>query len=146
MTDTAHPAATVHAAFARHIAAALDALEAAGTLPAGLPRAAVTVEPPRDVTHGDLSTNAAMVLAKPAGTNPRALAEALVAELAKIPQVASATIAGPGFLNFHITKNTLGNLLHELLNDEPLLIFFQSYQPLLKPVRLNHLVLLQQHE
>ena len=104
MTDTAHPAATVHAAFARHIAAALDALEAAGTLPAGLPRTAVTVEPPRDVTHGDLSTNAAMVLAKPAKTNPRALAEALVAELAKIPQVASATIAGPGFINLKLTR------------------------------------------
>ena len=104
MTDTAHPAATVHAAFARHIAAALDALEAAGTLPSGLPRAAVTVEPPRDVTHGDLSTNAAMVLAKPAGTNPRALAEALVAELAKIPQVASATRAGPGFINLKLTR------------------------------------------
>jgi arginyl-tRNA synthetase len=60
---------TLHAAFAGHVAAALDALEAAGTLPAGLNRAAVTVEPPRDVTHGDLATNAAMVLAKPAGTN-----------------------------------------------------------------------------
>ena len=83
MTDTM----TLHAAFARHIATALDALEAAGTLPAGLNRSAVAVEPPRDPSHGDLATNAAMVLAKPAGLNPRALAEALVSELTKLPGV-----------------------------------------------------------
>ena len=105
MTETKLAPATVHATFARHIAAALDALEAAGTLPAGLPRASVTVEPPRDVTHGDLATNAAMVLAKPAKTNPRALAEALVGELTKIPQVASASIAGPGFINLTLTRD-----------------------------------------
>ena len=94
---------TLHAAYAGHVSAALDALEAAGTLPAGLPRGNVTVEPPRDPAHGDLSTNAAMVLAKPAGTNPRALAEALVAELAKLPDVTEATIAGPGFINLRLT-------------------------------------------
>ena len=98
MTDTL----TLHAAFARHIATALDALEAAGTLPAGLPRSAVAVEPPRDVSHGDLATNAAMVLAKPAGMNPRALAEMLVAELTKLPGVTSAEIAGPGFINLRL--------------------------------------------
>jgi arginyl-tRNA synthetase len=93
---------TLHAAFAGHVAAALDALEAAGTLPAGLSRGAVAVEPPRDPSHGDLATNAAMVLAKPAGMNPRALAEALVAELAKAPAVTAAEIAGPGFINLRI--------------------------------------------
>lgn len=93
---------TLHAAFAGHVAAALDALEAAGTLPAGLSRAAVAVEPPRDPSHGDLATNAAMVLAKPAGMNPRALAEALAAELAKIPSVTAAEIAGPGFINLRL--------------------------------------------
>ena len=95
-------AQTIHAAFVGHIAAALDALEAAGTLPGGLNRAAVTVEPPRDPSHGDLATNAAMVLAKPAGMNPRALAELLVAELLKVPGVASAEIAGPGFINLRV--------------------------------------------
>ncbi|MEY4238117.1 MAG: hypothetical protein RL339_718 [Pseudomonadota bacterium] len=95
-------ALTIHAAFAGHISAALDALEAAGTLPGGLNRGSVTVEPPRDVTHGDLSTNAAMVLAKPAGLNPRALAEALVTELLKVPGVTSAEIAGPGFINLRV--------------------------------------------
>ena len=93
---------TIHAAFVGHIAAALDALEAAGTLPGGLNRAAVTVEPPRDPSHGDLATNAAMVLAKPAGMNPRALAEALVGELTKVPGVTSAEIAGPGFINLRV--------------------------------------------
>ena len=58
------PANTLHAAFAGHVAAALAALEAAGTLPAGLNHAAVTVEPPRDPSHGDLATNVAMVLTK----------------------------------------------------------------------------------
>lgn len=96
------PATTLHAAFAAHVAAALAALEAAGTLPAGLNHAAVTVEPPRDPAHGDLATNAAMVLAKPAGMNPRALAEALVGELTKLPQVTEAQIAGPGFINLRV--------------------------------------------
>ncbi len=93
---------TIHAAFVGHISAALDALEQAGTLPGGLNRAAVTVEPPRDPSHGDLATNAAMVLAKPAGMNPRALAEALVTELVKVPGVSSADIAGPGFINLRV--------------------------------------------
>ena len=102
---------TLHAAFARDVGAALDALELAGTLPAGLSRAAVAVEPPRDPAHGDLSTNAAMVLAKPARTNPRGLAEALAGELGKLPQVASAEIAGPGFINLRLAS---GSWLDEL--------------------------------
>ena len=102
---------TLHAAFVGHIATALDALESAGTLPAGLNRAAVAVEPPRDPSHGDLATNAAMVLAKPAGTNPRQLAELLVAELVKIPAVSGAEIAGPGFINLRVDRSAwLGEL------------------------------------
>jgi arginyl-tRNA synthetase len=94
---------TLYAAFTGHLHAALDALEAAGTLPAGLKRSAITVEPPRDTSHGDLSTNAAMVLAKPAGLKPRDLAEALVAELGKLDSVTSAEIAGPGFINLRLS-------------------------------------------
>ena len=94
---------TLYTRFAAHVAAALDTLVAAGTLPADLDRRNVTVEPPRDVTHGDLATNAAMVLAKPAKTNPRALAEALAAELGKLDEVAEATVAGPGFINLRLT-------------------------------------------
>ena len=96
---------TLYAAFIGHLNAALDSLEAAGTLPVGLARGAITVEPPRDPAHGDLSTNAAMVLAKPAGMNPRALAEALTAELAKLRQVTAAEIAGPGFINLRIADS-----------------------------------------
>ncbi|MGB7654712.1 MAG: arginine--tRNA ligase [Novosphingobium sp.] len=95
-------AQTLYTAYTGHLHTALDALEAAGTLPAGLSRGNVTVEPPRDPSHGDLATNAAMVLAKGAGTNPRALAEALVAELVKAPHVTSAEIAGPGFINLRL--------------------------------------------
>ncbi|MET3437686.1 arginine--tRNA ligase [Sphingomonas sp. NCPPB 2930] len=94
---------TLYTRFAAHIDAALDTLVAAGTLPGGLDRRNVTVEPPRDASHGDLATNAAMVLAKPAGTNPRALAEALAAELGKLDEVDSVAVAGPGFLNMRLT-------------------------------------------
>ena len=66
---------TLYAAFAARIDAALATLEQEAVLPPGVSRGAVSVEPPRDSTQGDLSTNAAMVLAKPAATNPRALAE-----------------------------------------------------------------------
>lgn len=97
---------TLYAAFAGHLSAALDALEAAGTLPGGLKRGAITVEPPRDPSHGDLSTNAAMVLAKPAGLKPRDLAEALVTELSKLASVTSAEIAGPGFINLRLSSAT----------------------------------------
>ena len=93
---------TLYAAYAGHLHTALDALEAAGTIPAGLNRVPITVEPPRDPSHGDLATNAAMVLAKPAGMNPRALAEGLVGELTKVPGVVSAEIAGPGFINLRL--------------------------------------------
>ena len=93
---------TLFTRFTAHVDAALDALTAAGTLPADLDRRNVTVEPPRDATHGDLATNAAMVLAKPAGTNPRVLAEALAGELRALPEVAEVSVAGPGFINLRL--------------------------------------------
>ncbi|MGN5374378.1 arginine--tRNA ligase [Sphingomonas hankookensis] len=97
---------TLYPRFFAHLDRALDTLVARGDLPAGLERRAITVEPPRDTTHGDLSTNAAMVLAKPAKTNPRALAELLVAELGGLPEVASVSVAGPGFINLTLTDDT----------------------------------------
>jgi arginyl-tRNA synthetase len=93
---------TIFVKFAAHVDHALDGLVQAGKLAANLDRSNVTVEPPRDASHGDLSTNAAMVLAKPAGTNPRSLAELLVLELEKIDGVAGVEIAGPGFLNIRL--------------------------------------------
>jgi arginyl-tRNA synthetase len=97
---------TLYSRFAAHIDAALDALTATGDLPSGLARGAVTVEPPRDASHGDLATNAAMVLAKPAQTNPRALADKIAAELGKLDEVASVAVAGPGFINMTLTDDT----------------------------------------
>jgi arginyl-tRNA synthetase len=91
---------TLYKTFTAHLGAVLDTVDAV----AGLDRKNVTVEPPRDASHGDLSTNAAMVLAKGAGMNPRALAELLVPRLALLDDVASAEIAGPGFINLRLTQ------------------------------------------
>jgi arginyl-tRNA synthetase len=95
---------TLHARFAAHLDALLDALEAQGALAPGIERGAVAVEPPRDPAHGDLATNAAMVLAKRAGTNPRALAEAILPKLVGVEGVAGAEIAGPGFINIRLDR------------------------------------------
>ena len=73
----------------------------------GLDRNAVAVEPPRDPAHGDLATNAAMVLAKRAGTNPRALAELIAPKLEAIPTVTAVEIAGPGFINMRLSRDAL---------------------------------------
>ncbi len=84
----------------------LEAMMAAGELPVGLDLARVAVEPPRDASHGELSTNAAMVLAKPASKPPRSLAEALVQRLKAHPLVTEASIAGPGFVNWRLAPET----------------------------------------
>ena len=84
----------------------LDDLVAEGRIPAELGRKAVAVEPPRDPSHGDLATNAAMVLAKGAGTNPRALAELLKPRLEALPAVVSVEIAGPGFINLRLADDS----------------------------------------
>ena len=107
---------TLYARFAAHLDALLDALEADGQLPAGLKRNAVAVEPPRDPSHGDLATNAAMVLAKPAGTNPRALAELIAPRLAALDEVAGAEIAGPGFINIRLDRNVWEEELRAILD------------------------------
>lgn len=75
----------------------------------------VTVEPPRDPAHGDLATNAAMVLSKAAGENPRSLAERLAAELEKDPDVAKVTVAGPGFVNLSFSSRFWQARLGEML-------------------------------
>ena len=89
---------TLYRDFAAHLDAALDRIP----MLAGAARSNVTVEPPRDPAHGDLSTNAAMVLAKRAGVAPRVLAEALKVELELVPGVTAVEIAGPGFLNMRL--------------------------------------------
>ncbi|MEL6837706.1 MAG: arginine--tRNA ligase [Pseudomonadota bacterium] len=95
----------------------IDQLVADGTLPDGLTTAAVTVEPPRDAAHGDMATNAAMVLAKPAKMNPRAIAEALAARLQADPQIAVAEVAGPGFLNMRLVPEVWQGVVKAALTD-----------------------------
>ena len=106
---------TLYARFAAHLDAILDALEADGSLPAGLDRKPVAVEPPRDPSHGDLATNAAMVLAKRAGTNPRALAGLIAPRLEELEDVAGAGIAGPGFINIRLVPSVWQEELRAIL-------------------------------
>ena len=89
----------IFAAILDKVRAANDALVADGVLPAGIDQSRIVVEPPRESAHGDMATNAAMVLAKDAGTKPRALAEAIAAKLRGDELVAKAEVAGPGFIN-----------------------------------------------
>ena len=84
------------------ILSTLEEMVAAGVLPQGLSYDAITAEPPRDGTHGDMATNAAMVLAKPAGMKPRDIAEGLAERLVADPRITSADVAGPGFLNLRL--------------------------------------------
>jgi arginyl-tRNA synthetase len=81
---------------------ALEAMQTAGKLPADLDFANVAVEPPRDAAHGDMATNAAMVLAKPAKMKPRDIADALAVHLVSDARIESAEVAGPGFLNMRL--------------------------------------------
>ncbi|MBL8650197.1 MAG: arginine--tRNA ligase [Sphingopyxis sp.] len=97
---------TLFARFTDHIGAALDTLAAKGALPAGLDRRSISVEPPRDPSHGDVATNAAMVLSKPAGLNPRVLADLLVTELGALDDVTAASVAGPGFINLRLVDDS----------------------------------------
>ena len=94
----------------------LTAMVADGVLPGGLDFANVTVEPPRDPLHGDMATNAAMVLAKPAGQKPRDIAQALATRLTGDPRVASAEVAGPGFLNLRLTNSVWQRLPQVILS------------------------------
>jgi arginyl-tRNA synthetase len=89
----------IFAAVLDKVRAANDALIADGVLPAGIDQSRIVVEPPRESAHGDMATNAAMVLAKGAASNPRALAEAIAAKLRADDIVAKAEVAGPGFIN-----------------------------------------------
>ena len=85
--------------FTQHVRAVVERLHKAGAFAAPPDLARIVVEPPREASHGDLATNAAMALAKEAGLKPRELAEKIAAELAKLPEVTKTEIAGPGFIN-----------------------------------------------
>jgi arginyl-tRNA synthetase len=91
--------------FRQMIVAEIDALVAVGDLPADLDTSRVSAEPPREASHGDIATNAAMVLAKPAGLAPRAIADKLAVRLANLAEVTGVEIAGPGFINLKIADH-----------------------------------------
>jgi arginyl-tRNA synthetase len=93
----------------------LDDLVADGVLPAEINRKAVAVEPPRDPSHGDLATNAAMVLAKGAGTNPRSLADSIRLKLGALPDVTSVEVAGPGFINLRLADGAWRSELEAII-------------------------------
>ncbi|MFN6924276.1 MAG: arginine--tRNA ligase [Tabrizicola sp.] len=97
------------------VVAELQGLMAEGALPAGLDLAGVAVEPPRDQGHGEMATNAAMVLAKPAGMAPRAIADLLAVKLMEDPRIAGADVAGPGFLNLRLEPAAWQGLVREVL-------------------------------
>ena len=93
----------------------LDSMVAAGELPSNLDTSGVTVEPPRDPLHGDMATNAAMVLAKVAKKNPREIAEKLAKRLASLDIVDSSEVAGPGFLNLRINVKVWQSIFNKVL-------------------------------
>ena len=131
------------------VVAALGRLEARGALPAGLDTSRVTAEPPKDAAHGDVSTNAAMVLAKPAGQKPRDLAEALAAELGGVRSVTAVEVAGPGFINLRLADDfwraRLGDVLRagtsygdsDLGRGEPVNVEYVSANPT-GPLHVGH--------
>jgi arginyl-tRNA synthetase len=96
----------------------LTELTAEGVLPEGLSFDNVAVEPPRDASHGDMATNAAMVLAKPAKSNPRAIAQALADKLSADPRIDSVDVAGPGFINLRLSQDIWGGLVTSILTDD----------------------------
>jgi arginyl-tRNA synthetase len=108
---------SLYAQYAALLDEVLDELVSEGALPEGIERRNVTVEPPRDPAHGDLATNAAMVLAKAAGTNPRALAEAIKPKLEALPPVTSVEVAGPGFINIRLTPDAWRDELRTILRE-----------------------------
>ncbi len=96
---------------------AIAQLQAQGTLPEGLDLGPVTVEPPRDPLHGDMATNAAMVLAKPAKMKPRDIAEVLAPLIAADERVMAAEVAGPGFLNLRLAPSVWQHVAQSVLTE-----------------------------
>ncbi|HZT48390.1 MAG TPA: arginine--tRNA ligase [Hyphomicrobiaceae bacterium] len=107
--------ALVHA----RILSALKALQAEGQLPAGLDFAKVEVAPPREASHGDLATNAALVLAKAAAMKPRDIAERLAARLESDADIERVEVAGPGFLNLSFRPAFWQGVVAAILKEGP---------------------------
>lgn len=103
------------------LAAAVATLQSQQTLPADLP-VRIQLDRPRDKSHGDFATNLALLLAKPAGMNPRALAEAIIAAIPSNQLVAKTDVAGPGFINFTFNQQQLLQQLERAYRDDKLAV------------------------
>ncbi len=127
--------------FLGHISSVVSSLVQTGNAATQFDPKKITVEPTRDVSHGDLATNVAMILAKPLGMNPRELAEKIVGDLKKIPDIEKLEIAGPGFINMTLTPQFWHKQLRDALEkkerygdsvlgkNEPLNVEFVSVNP-----------------
>jgi arginyl-tRNA synthetase len=116
MIDQAAPPHLFANVLAR-VHAVCGALAAEGGWPAGIDLARVVVEPPRDAAHGDMATNAAMVLAKEARAKPRELAEQIAARLRADDLIASVDVAGPGFINLTLKASAWSDALRTVLRE-----------------------------
>lgn len=105
----------VFSQFRQVVLEALESVVKKGILPEGLDYSRVTCEPPKDTTHGDIATNAAMVLAKAAQQNPRHIAEHLAQALSGCDYILSCEVAGPGFVNLTLTDSYWRDELKEIL-------------------------------
>src|SRR5438132_12165823 len=112
MTDTSK---NIFAVVLDKVHAANQALMAAGSLPAGVDQSRVLVEPPREASHGDMATNAAMVLAKAAGRKPRELAETIAQQMRRGALIDRVDVADPGFINITLTRKAWIRELHSIL-------------------------------
>ncbi|MBB4574345.1 arginine--tRNA ligase [Rhizobium lentis] len=101
--------------FEARIKTALEQLDLVRKKRSDLDFGRITVEPPRDASHGDVATNAAMVLAKPIGSNPRALADVIIAKLKEDTDVADVSVAGPGFINIRLAVGYWQRLLASII-------------------------------
>jgi arginyl-tRNA synthetase len=107
----------IFALFETRVREALESLTRSGRLPEGLDLSRVVVEPPRDASHGDLATNAALVLAKEAKQNPKALGEVLAEELRTDPRIVEASVAGPGFINLRLAPEVFQDVIRAALSE-----------------------------
>jgi arginyl-tRNA synthetase len=115
MIDQASPQHLFANVLAR-VHAVCGVLAAEGGWPAGIDLSRVVVEPPRDAAHGDMATNAAMVLAKEAKAKPRDLAEAIAAKLRADDLIATVDVAGPGFINLTLKPSVWPDMLRSVLH------------------------------
>ncbi|MBZ0218653.1 MAG: hypothetical protein K8F25_19005, partial [Fimbriimonadaceae bacterium] len=138
-----------YAEFTSRVHAVVRALGEAGKIPGSLPLDRVVAEPPRDPSHGDLTTNAAMVLAKNAGMKPRDIASLIAGELQRDSDIASVEIAGPGFINVRLDTSWWASALKAILiagaaygrsdigNREPVNVEYVSANPT-GPLHVGH--------